>query len=161
MVVIFCASSDRQSFQHSSRIIGPLLHWIFPGITLESEDQIVFICRKVAHALEYAFLGILAWLAIRSLHPQQSPWNRRDLIKALIIVFVYAVSDEIHQSYVPSRQGAAIDVLIDTAGGAAGLFLVSVVRRIFRRDKGRKQTSSPAASAKCLYFCIALLWPNL
>jgi VanZ family protein len=134
MVIIFSASSDRQSFQHSSRIIGPLLHLIFPGITAETEDQLVFICRKGAHALEYALLGILAWLALRSLQPQPSPWSRSDAIKALIIVFVYAVSDEIHQAYVPSRQSAAVDVLIDTAGGAAGLFLVAAVRRLFKRE---------------------------
>lgn len=148
MVIIFCASSDRQSFQHSSRIIGPLLHWLFPGISPESEDQIVFICRKAAHALEYALLGILAWLAIRSLHPQPRPWNRSDAFKALIIVFVYAVSDEIHQAYVPSRQGAAVDVLIDTVGGAVGLFLVSAARRVFKRANGSSQTLSAVASAK-------------
>jgi len=134
MMIIFFASSDRQSFHHSSRIIGPLLHWIFPGITAETEDQLVFICRKGAHFLEYAFLGILAWLALRSLQPQPRPWNRSDAVKALIIVCVYAISDEIHQAYVPSRQGAAVDVLIDTAGGAAGLFLVSAVRRFSKRE---------------------------
>ena len=134
MMIIFFASSDRQSFHHSSRIIGPLLHWIFPGITAETEDQLVFLCRKGAHFLEYAFLGILAWLALRSLQPRPRPWNRNDAVKALTIVFVYAISDEIHQAYVPSRQGAAVDVLIDTAGGAAGLFLVSAVRRFSKRE---------------------------
>lgn len=84
--------------------------------------------------MEYAILGILAWLALRSLQPLPRPWSRSDAIKALIIVFVYAVSDEIHQACVPSRQGTAVDVLIDTAGGAAGLFLVSAVRRLFRRE---------------------------
>ena len=84
--------------------------------------------------LEYALLGILTWLALRSLQPQPRPWCRRDAVKALIIVFVYAISDEIHQAYVPSRQGAAVDVLIDTAGGAAGLFLVTVVRRFSKRE---------------------------
>jgi VanZ family protein len=134
MMIIFSASSDRQSFQHSSRIIGPLLHWIFPGITPEAEDQLVFLCRKGAHFLEYAFLGILAWLAFRSLQPQPRPWSRSDAVKALIIVFVYAISDEVHQAFVPSRQGAAGDVLIDTVGGAAGIFLVWASRRLFRRE---------------------------
>lgn len=136
MMIIFSASSDRHSFQHSSRIIGPLLHWIFPGITPETEDQLVFICRKGAHFLEYALLGILAWLAFRSLQPQPRSWRRCDALKALILVLVYAVSDEIHQAFVPSRQGAALDVLIDTAGGATGLFLLAWARRLLKRERG-------------------------
>jgi VanZ family protein len=147
MLIIFFASSDPQSFQHSSRIIGPLLRWLFPGITPETEDQLVFICRKGAHFLEYALLGILAWLALRSLQPQPQPqpqsWSRGDAVKALIIVFVYAISDEIHQAFVPSRQGAAVDVLIDTLGGAAGLFLVWATRRLFRRERKRTRWFIP------------------
>ena len=133
-MIIFSASSDRQSFQHSSRIIGPLLRWLFPGISAETEDQLVFICRKGAHALEYALLGVLAWLALRSLQLQPRTWSRSDGIKALIILFVYAVTDEIHQAFVPSRQGAAVDVLIDTVGGAAGLFLVWLMRRLLKSE---------------------------
>jgi VanZ family protein len=134
MVLIYSASSDRQSFQHSSRIIGPLIHWIFPEISAETEDQLVFVCRKGAHFLEYAVLGILAWLALRTLQPQPRPWNRSDAVKALILVVVYAVTDEMHQSFVPSRQGAAVDVLIDAAGGATGLFLVWWARRFIKRE---------------------------
>lgn len=133
MMIIFSASSDRQSFQHSSRIIGPLLHWIFPRITPEIEDQLVFICRKGAHFLEYALLGILAWLAFRSLQPQPRPWRRSDALKALFLVFVYAVSDEVHQAFVPSRQGVPLDVFIDTAGGVAGLLLLGWAHRLRKR----------------------------
>jgi hypothetical protein len=93
MMIIFFASSDRQSFQHSSRIIRPLLRWIFPGITPETEDQLVFICRKGAHVLEYALLGILTWLALRSLQPQPRPWSR-GCRQSFNHRFVYAISDE-------------------------------------------------------------------
>jgi len=134
MMLIFSASSDSQSAEHSSRLIGPVLHWIYPGITAETEDQAVLICRKGAHVLEYAVLGILAWLALRSLQPQPRPWCRSDAIKALILVLVYAVSDEIHQTFVPTREGAVMDVIIDTVGGAAGLVLAWVARRFFRRE---------------------------
>src|SRR5262245_56323215 len=73
MAIIFSASSDRMSFSHSSRIIAPILHWLFPQMSEESVHSIVFAVRKAAHVTEYAILGLLVWRALR----KPSPTNRR------------------------------------------------------------------------------------
>src|SRR3954466_16103438 len=60
---IFFASTGEFSADNTSRIIGPLLRWLFPSI---SEGQLAFahfLVRKAAHFTEYA---ILAWLAARA-----------------------------------------------------------------------------------------------
>ena len=44
----------------------------------------------------------------------------------LLLVFLYAASDEFHQSFVPTRTPLFSDVLIDTAGGAIGLLVLRV-----------------------------------
>ena len=49
MAVIFTASSDTHSYEHSSRIIAPLLYWLFPHISANAVDWVVFIARKCAH----------------------------------------------------------------------------------------------------------------
>jgi len=36
-------------------------------------------------------------------------------------VLIYAITDELHQKFIPNRQGSLVDVLIDTAGGATTL----------------------------------------
>ena len=41
-----------------------------------------------------------------------------------MIALLYAISDEIHQSFVPTREASVVDVLIDCAGAAAGIFVV-------------------------------------
>jgi VanZ family protein len=133
MTLIFSASSDQQSFEHSSRLLGPLLHWLFPSITPETEDEWIFVCRKVAHFLEYALLGVLAWRLLRSLKTSSSVWTRQPLLMSLAIVFLYAVSDEVHQAFVPTRQAAVVDAFIDTCGGAAGLAMVWVIQRLVSR----------------------------
>ena len=47
---------------------------------------------------------------------------------ALVALFglaaLYAVTDEFHQTFVPSRQGQIVDVFIDSLGAALGLFAV-------------------------------------
>ena len=68
------------------------------------------LLRKLAHAAEYAFLGLL--LARAAGRPSV----------ALLLGVTYAALDEVHQTFVPGRAGRPLDVLIDTAGLALGVF---------------------------------------
>ncbi len=69
------------------------------------------ILRKIAHAAEYAVLGALLVRAT----------GRTGL--AFALGTLYAISDELHQSFVPGRLGSPIDVAIDAVGVAAGIAL--------------------------------------
>jgi VanZ family protein len=86
------------------------------------------VLRKIAHAAEFAVLGLLLLRAL----------GREGL--ALALGIAYAASDELHQHFVPGRQGAPVDVLID----AVGVFVGVYVRRLpnyhlFRgRAEGRR-----------------------
>ena len=71
------------------------------------------ILRKGAHMTEYAILGLLLLRALGRELP------------AFALGIAYAITDEIHQHFVRGRHASPIDVLIDTAGVAIGIFLVS------------------------------------
>ena len=75
------------------------------------------LLRKLAHAAEFAVLGVLVLRAV----------ERPAL--AFLLASAYAVSDEIHQIFVPGRLGSPLDVLIDVAGVAVGIALALRVRR--------------------------------
>ena len=129
MALIFSASGDRQSFQRS-RLIAPLVHWLLPQLSPEGVDQAVFLVRKLAHLTEYAILAMLLWRALRG--PQNSDplppdWKQPGLV--ILLVALYAASDEFHQSFVPTRQGSLIDVFIDITGGILGLLFVLALTR--------------------------------
>jgi len=122
MGLIFSASSDTKSFARSSRILAPLLHWLFPHLPEDTVHFIVLVARKGAHLTEYAVLALLLWRAVRQLAKKEArPWSWREARLVLLSVALYAASDEFHQLFVPSREAAVHDVFIDTAGGAAGL----------------------------------------
>jgi len=130
MAVIFSACSDQMSFSHSSRIIAPILHWLLPQMSDQSVHSIVFAVRKAAHVTEYAILGLLVWRALRRPSATKPrPWSRAHAWSALIFVAVYAISDEIHQAFVPTRQASVWDVLLDTVGGAFGLLFLWIIGR--------------------------------
>jgi VanZ family protein len=71
------------------------------------------ILRKGAHMTEYAILGLLLLRALGRELP------------AFALGIAYAITDEIHQHFVRGRHASPIDVLIDTAGVAIGIFLIS------------------------------------
>lgn len=122
MVVIFSASSDSHSFEHSSRILAPVLRWLFPRLSDDAVHQWVIIARKGAHLTEYAILAILLVRALRGLGGSDPPhWSWRQAGGAVLLVALYASSDEFHQIFVPTREASVRDVIIDTIGGMIGL----------------------------------------
>ena len=134
LAFISYASSDSFSAGNTSRIIGPLVLWLFPNTSAETLATIHFITRKLAHFTEYAILGFLAARAFRtSPHPVIS--RHWFLISAALII-VYALIDEYHQSFVPTRTGTVYDSLIDMAGGLTALILVRKGPRIFTYKDG-------------------------
>ena len=132
--MVFAASSDTESFERSSRILAPLLHWLFPQISDDTVHFIVLIARKCAHLIEYAVLAILLWHALRkSVKNVSNPWNWHIARLVLLLVALYAASDEFHQRFVATRTARVTDVFIDTAGGAAGLLAIWLVGRWKKR----------------------------
>ena len=121
LAFISFASSGSFSAGNTSRIIGPLILWLFPNTTPETLLMVHFITRKLAHFTEYAILGFLAARAFRtSTRPAIS--SRWFLISATVVV-TFALMDEYHQSFVPSRTGSFYDSLIDIAGGLTALLV--------------------------------------
>jgi len=125
MVMIFVGSTGLLAESRTSRFIAPLLRWLVPGIAEETVGRVVFAIRKCAHAGEYGLLAVLVLAALGGtfrLLPRTWSWRRAG--GALLICAGYAVSDEVHQAFVPSRFGNPVDVLIDTAGAVAALLML-------------------------------------
>jgi VanZ family protein len=114
--VISLASTDALSADHTSRILFPVLHWLFPHAASETLDQMQLFIRKTAHLSEYfAF----SYFLLRGLRGKDRGWRWRWAIWAIAIAAGYSALDEFHQSFVPSRTASPWDSLIDTTGAAA------------------------------------------
>jgi VanZ family protein len=81
------------------------------------EPMLEVLLRKIAHLSEYAVLAILV---ARALGGAAIP-TLVLVFRTMAIVLVYAISDEIHQSFVPSRMPSPTDVIIDMIGALIGL----------------------------------------
>lgn len=78
-----------------------------------ADDYIVnFLFFKTLHIAEYAILYFLIFRSFNTLKINA----KRVFFYSLTISILYAISDEIHQLLIPSREGRIRDVLIDTLG---------------------------------------------
>ncbi|MCA1633331.1 MAG: VanZ family protein [Acidobacteria bacterium] len=131
MGIIFFASTGNLSAPNTSRIIRPVLLWLFPGITEATLLQVHFLVRKAAHFTEYAILALLASRAFLS--SSRIFLRRRWWLASLALVASCALLDEYHQSFVSARTGTIYDSLLDISGGACALALAAVWRALRRR----------------------------
>ncbi|MDQ3665172.1 MAG: VanZ family protein [Acidobacteriota bacterium] len=127
MALISFASSNEFSAINTSRVVRPLLLWLFPNITEETIRLAHFLVRKAAHIAEYAVLG---WLAARAFSGSSREFLRQKwFLAGLLLIVPYALLDEYHQSFVPSRTGSLYDSGIDVIGGLIGLVGFAYFRR--------------------------------
>ena len=132
IAVVLGFSSDRFSAESTARFLAPLVRWIYPSISADTQQLLQFLARRGAHLFEYAVLAALAYQALRE---SSSRWRSAAL--ALALVVAVAIADETHQSFSAARTGSPIDVSLDVAGGAAALLLLAGIRR--RRRARRLQ----------------------
>jgi len=93
---------------------------------LNSEDvTLVLFVRKAGHFLEYSILTFLLMNAMLS--AKTAGRGKRDYKKvaaaAFLVALAYAVSDEVHQSFVPGRSMRAGDVAIDAASSFSAILI--------------------------------------
>lgn len=74
-----------------------------------------FLIFKGIHMLEYAILYFLLFRCFNSLSNKKRSLKKQ-LFFPLIVAISYAMTDEIHQSFVPTREGRLRDVIIDSFG---------------------------------------------
>ncbi|MBQ9692318.1 MAG: VanZ family protein [Clostridia bacterium] len=144
MILIFMMSA--QTGEISGNTSGSLIENIcgvfisgFEELSAAEKAEIVagfsLPVRKAAHFTEYLVLAVLSNLAVM----QSGKEIKVTPIKvgiSFVIGVLYAVTDEIHQLFVPGRAGAVTDVLIDAAGVLCGCIVFLTVRSfVIKRKK--------------------------
>lgn len=75
--------------------------------------------RKCGHLTEYAVLGFFVYGTFYSYGMKR----KKCFLLAVSVAILYACSDEIHQYFIPGRDGKALDVCIDSIGIYIGSLL--------------------------------------
>jgi VanZ family protein len=130
---VLFASTANFSASNTSRIIRPLLLWLFPDISEPSIQRVHFFVRKTAHFTEYATLALLAARAFRS--SGLAALRRSWWLAAFALVAAVSLADEYHQSFLPSRTGTIYDSFLDMTGGGVALACLALWLAARRRRR--------------------------
>ncbi|WP_434352449.1 VanZ family protein [Trichococcus flocculiformis] len=117
-VIFFLSHQNGHDSSETSGILLELLKLLGIGPGSSVQGALSYLVRKAGHFTEYLILAIFF---LRTRKGRGS--SGRSALYALLFVFLYASSDEFHQSFIPGRGPAFTDVLIDTAGGLTGIIL--------------------------------------
>ena len=125
MLLIFLFSNDtgEVSTKKSDGLIIGTIEFLLERDLTDAEkikyvDWFVTPVRKGAHLLVYFVLGYLMIYTLKEFRLV----DKRTYIYAVILCMLYAVSDEVHQYFVPGRSAEVIDVVIDTVGSSLGVW---------------------------------------
>lgn len=133
LVIFKFSSENAEESSDISRRIAAFIYKVYYKLTGSGGTAVVIegyqefplenVIRKMAHFTEYLCVGFLSYGIVYMWY--RPKWKGRGLV--LLQVFLSGVLDELHQYFVPGRYASIKDVLLDTAGGAAGIFLLTVL----------------------------------
>lgn len=132
MIMIFMLSNDTASVS-SKKSDGLIVRssevLLRRSLTVGEKNKIlkylVVPVRKSTHFMLYLILGFLVINLLR----EYMIINTKSIILTIVICFLYACSDEIHQLFVIGRSGEIRDVIIDTFGFGTGIFSYCLIRK--------------------------------
>lgn len=107
-------------------VVVQTLDTLIPFVDLNLESLHIII-RKGAHLTAYFVLGSFVMIALK----QSGLRHYRLIVLSLVICVLYAISDEIHQLFIPGRSGEIKDVLIDSSGATGGILFFLLVNKLF------------------------------
>lgn len=144
MIAIFkfsaqTAGESKETSNSVIKIIATALHPEFESLSEEKQNEIYDlysnIIRKLAHFSIFGLLGFLVSLALFN-YPL-GYW--RIFLYSAGICTLYAISDELHQMFVPERGPGVIDVLIDVFGALIGslviICIIYIIRSIIKKRR--------------------------
>lgn len=139
MVFIFMQSALPANLSQEES--GRIVNWIvamLQGVCPVERDTVSFIVRKCAHFTEYMVLGLCLAPAVKEwMDSEKVDLEKEFLKKALLAAWLtgtlYAVTDEVHQYFVPGRSCELRDMMIDSSGVLTGLLLGLLVTKIKRK----------------------------
>ncbi|HEV8725942.1 MAG TPA: VanZ family protein [Candidatus Binatia bacterium] len=118
MIVIFILSTDSFSSAATTPLIAPFLLHPFAGLSYIHIETISLVIRKLGHGSEYFILGVLLMRALNA--RSAGVLAKRHIMWSLTLAVIYALTDEWHQSFVPSRTASIPDVIIDAIAAVCG-----------------------------------------
>jgi VanZ family protein len=140
VLMIALESTATMSAKNTSQWLYPLWVHLFGPINMAAWAEVHHLIRKTGHFVGYGLVSLAFFYSWRQTLRRMAVkhWTlwRRASVLAVLCTLLIAISDEFHQSFLPSRTSSPVDVCIDLCGAvAAQLLLLAIIQLFFRRPR--------------------------
>ena len=140
LICIFIWSNSLTGAEASKQISGEVAEAVSGAFSGEDglpkpAGFIVSHIRKFAHIAEFMALGLVLYICLRVENENDGIF--KTALKALLIAFIVAFTDESIQMFIPGRSAEIGDVWIDLSGAAAGIAIAVIAAFIKKAVSGK------------------------
>ena len=150
--VIAVESTNTFSAEHTGHWLQPILAALFGRGAAANWPEINHVLRKSGHFCGYGTVCLTflrAWLlelgGVAGM--SRASWRWRGCGLAVLCTAGVASLDEWHQSFIPSRTGTPVDVLLDSCGATASCCLIWLLFWRGRQESGDRGTRMASSDA--------------
>lgn len=128
-IFMFSNQGSQKSKSTSTRAIEFIVDKVYDTSNMSEPERAQKVeslqtpVRKIAHFTIYTLGGVITFIFMNKLKTT----NNRKILYSLLFCLMYAITDEIHQYYIPGRSCEIRDVLIDTTGSLIGILITSLI----------------------------------
>lgn len=128
-IFMFSNQGSKKSKSTSTRAIEFIVDKIYDTSNMteqeiaEKVESLQTPVRKLAHFTIYTLGGVITFVFMYKLNTT----NKRKILYSLLFCLMYAITDEIHQYFIPGRSCEIRDVLIDTIGSLIGILITYLI----------------------------------
>lgn len=126
MIFMFSSATGEESEAVSQNLLSKIIEFIGNYVSHN-------FLRKLAHFCEFAALGFCVTGAVHF------TFGKRKFYVPLIPCILYAVSDEVHQHFVPERACRVFDMFVDTCGIMTGIGIFLLLILIISKSIKKKE----------------------
>lgn len=137
LIVIAIESTKYLSSANTSRILYPIVHYLF-GVSWENFEPWNHVIRKTGHVVGYGILCILLFRAFRASFEHVRKWTVQLAAMAVVGTAIVASLDEWHQTFLPSRTGRWQDAVLDTSAAVGAQVVIYLWTRCFTAGQVEK-----------------------
>lgn len=127
-------------------LIIPLLIYSLAIFIMSHQSQVPFIKNtiigtdKVLHFFAYFVYGICSYIFFLALNNLNN--SKKSKFFAILLALLFAISDEIHQSFIYGREADIFDFLADALGVIFSLLFFNIIFRVLKKRINEKQIST-------------------
>lgn len=132
LIFKFSSESGEISANKSSSILS-IIQKTSGNVLSNKEKKIGFgytiSVRKTAHVISYFILSVLIFASSYFILKS----NKKAYLVAIMLSLIYAISDEVHQIFIPGRTATIRDVFIDMFGVALGMLIIMIYKKVYTK----------------------------